>query len=115
MGIYGPRTIFCIAVTGCPGTHEFLLQDDGKWLHVKETLEIGEAPLLTLPFCQLSPKLRSTLCLPPFSESLRTLVTSRDAASAPENARLFQKMNHFLTSAWLAMLQARARCSVLAI
>ncbi len=26
-----------------PGCHEFLLQDDGKWLHVKETETIGEA------------------------------------------------------------------------
>lgn len=25
-----------------PGCHEFLLQDDGKWLHVKETETIGE-------------------------------------------------------------------------
>ena len=42
MGVYGPRTVFCIAITGYPGTHEFLLQGDGKWLHVKETTEIGE-------------------------------------------------------------------------
>ena len=41
MGIYGPRTIFCIALKDAPGTHEFLLQDDGKWVHVKETHEIG--------------------------------------------------------------------------
>lgn len=42
MGIYGPRTVFCIALKEAPGCHEFLLQDDGKWLHVKETTEIGE-------------------------------------------------------------------------
>jgi sedoheptulose-bisphosphatase len=42
MGIYGPRTIYCIALKDAPGCHEFLLQDDGKWLHVKETTEIGE-------------------------------------------------------------------------
>lgn len=42
MGIYGPRTVFCIALKDAPGCHEFLLQDDGKWLHVKETTEIGE-------------------------------------------------------------------------
>ena len=41
MGIYGPRTIFLVAVKGYPGTHEFVLQDDGKWLLVKETSEIG--------------------------------------------------------------------------
>lgn len=45
MGIYGPRTIYCIALKDAPGCHEFLLQDDGKWLHVKETTEIGEYPL----------------------------------------------------------------------
>lgn len=37
MGIYGPRTVFCLAVAGYPGCHEFLLMDDGKWVHVKET------------------------------------------------------------------------------
>lgn len=47
MGIYGPRTIYCIAVNGFPGTHEFLLQDDGKWLHVKETTEIGEGKMFS--------------------------------------------------------------------
>ena len=26
MGIYGPRTVFCIALKDAPGTHEFLLQ-----------------------------------------------------------------------------------------
>ncbi len=41
MGIYGPRTVYCIALKDCPGCHEFLLQDDGKWLHVKESTEIG--------------------------------------------------------------------------
>ena len=42
MGIYGPRTVYVIALKDAPGCHEFLLQDDGKWLHVKETTEIGE-------------------------------------------------------------------------
>ena len=42
MGIYGPRTVFCIAMKDAPGCHEFLLMDDGKWMHVKETTEIGE-------------------------------------------------------------------------
>ncbi|CAD7694734.1 unnamed protein product [Ostreobium quekettii] len=45
MGVYGPRTVYCIAIKGYPGTHEFLLQGDGKWLHVKETEEIGEGKL----------------------------------------------------------------------
>ncbi|WIA12870.1 hypothetical protein OEZ85_006493 [Tetradesmus obliquus] len=45
MGIYGPRTVFCLAVAGYPGCHEFLLMDDGKWVHVKETTEIGEGKL----------------------------------------------------------------------
>ena len=44
MGIYGPRTVYVIALKDAPGCHEFLLQDDGKWLHVKETTEIGELP-----------------------------------------------------------------------
>eukprot|EP00889_Picochlorum_renovo_P000050 jgi/Picre1/27080/NNA_000050.t1 len=47
MGIYGPRTVFCIALKDAPGCHEFLLQDDGKWLHVKETTTIGEGKLFS--------------------------------------------------------------------
>ena len=47
MGVYGPRTIYCIALKGVPGCHEFLLQDDGKWLHVKETTEIGEGKMFS--------------------------------------------------------------------
>eukprot|EP01026_Neomeris_dumetosa_P044049 TRINITY_DN36_c1_g1_i2.p1 TRINITY_DN36_c1_g1~~TRINITY_DN36_c1_g1_i2.p1 ORF type:complete len:435 (-),score=61.10 TRINITY_DN36_c1_g1_i2:136-1296(-) len=47
MGIYGPRTVYCIALKDYPGTHEFLLQDDGKWLHVKETTEIGEGKMFS--------------------------------------------------------------------
>ena len=42
MGVFGPRTIYCIALKDAPGCHEFLLQDDGKWVHVKETTEIGQ-------------------------------------------------------------------------
>jgi hypothetical protein len=45
MGIYGPRTVFCLALADAPGCHEFLLQDDGKWVHVKETTNIS-TPLL---------------------------------------------------------------------
>lgn len=47
MGIYGPRTVFCIALKDAPGCHEFLLQDDGKWLHVKETTHIGEGKMFS--------------------------------------------------------------------
>jgi sedoheptulose-bisphosphatase len=47
MGIYGPRTVFCIALKDAPGCHEFLLQDDGKWVHVKETTEIGEGKMFS--------------------------------------------------------------------
>ena len=43
MGVFGPRTVYVVAIKGYPGTYEFLLQDDGKWLCVKETTEIGEA------------------------------------------------------------------------
>ncbi|GAX79689.1 hypothetical protein CEUSTIGMA_g7130.t1 [Chlamydomonas eustigma] len=45
MGVFGPRTVYVIAIKGYPGTFEFLLQDDGKWLCVKETTEIGEGKL----------------------------------------------------------------------
>jgi sedoheptulose-bisphosphatase len=45
MGVYGPRTVYVIAIKGYPGTFEFLLMDDGKWLCVKETTEIGEGKL----------------------------------------------------------------------
>jgi sedoheptulose-bisphosphatase len=47
MGIYGPRTTYVIAINGFPGTHEFLLLDEGKWAHVKETTEIGEGKLFS--------------------------------------------------------------------
>ncbi len=42
MGVFGPRTVYCIALKDAPGCHEFLLQDDGKWVHIKETTEIGQ-------------------------------------------------------------------------
>ncbi|XP_057523135.1 sedoheptulose-1,7-bisphosphatase, chloroplastic [Amaranthus tricolor] len=45
MGIYGPRTTYVLALKDYPGTHEFLLLDEGKWQHVKETTEIGEGKL----------------------------------------------------------------------
>eukprot|EP00898_Chlorokybus_atmophyticus_P005330 jgi/Chlat1/5799/Chrsp4S06274 len=47
MGVYGPRTTYMLAVKGHPGTHEFLLQDDGKWMHVHETYEIKEGKLFS--------------------------------------------------------------------
>ncbi|PNH12434.1 Sedoheptulose-1,7-bisphosphatase, chloroplastic [Tetrabaena socialis] len=47
MGIYGPRTVFCIALKDAPNCHEFLLMDDGKWMHVKETSEIGEGKMFS--------------------------------------------------------------------
>ncbi|DBB05356.1 TPA: hypothetical protein ACH3X3_010577 [Trebouxia sp. C0006] len=47
MGVFGPRTIYCIALKDAPGCHEFLLQDDGKWVHVKETTEIGEGKMFS--------------------------------------------------------------------
>ncbi|XP_021732410.1 sedoheptulose-1,7-bisphosphatase, chloroplastic-like [Chenopodium quinoa] len=45
MGIYGPRTTYVLALKDYPGTHEFLLLDEGKWQHVKETTEINEGKL----------------------------------------------------------------------
>ncbi|XP_065869899.1 sedoheptulose-1,7-bisphosphatase, chloroplastic [Euphorbia lathyris] len=47
MGVYGPRTTYVLAIKGYPGTHEFLLLDEGKWQHVKETTEIGEGKLFS--------------------------------------------------------------------
>ncbi|PWA88381.1 sedoheptulose-1,7-bisphosphatase protein [Artemisia annua] len=47
MGIYGPRTTYVIAIKGFPGTHEFLLLDEGKWQHVKETTEISEGKMFS--------------------------------------------------------------------
>ncbi|KAE7996668.1 hypothetical protein FH972_001372 [Carpinus fangiana] len=47
MGIYGPRTTYVLALKDVPGTHEFLLLDEGKWQHVKDTTEIGEGKLFS--------------------------------------------------------------------
>ncbi|KAF2296215.1 hypothetical protein GH714_036779 [Hevea brasiliensis] len=47
MGIYGPRTTYVLALKDYPGTHEFLLLDEGKWQHVKETTEVGEGKLFS--------------------------------------------------------------------
>ena len=60
MGVFGPRTIYCIALKDAPGCHEFLLQDDGKWFHVTETTEIGQ--LHQLPCLQDSPSACLLLC-----------------------------------------------------
>merc|ERR1719331_302342 len=47
MGIYGPRTVYCLALKDYPGCHEFLLQDDGKFIHVKETTSIAEGKMFS--------------------------------------------------------------------
>jgi len=47
MGVYGPRTTYVLAIKGVPGTHEFLLLDEGKWFHVKDTTSIGEGKLFS--------------------------------------------------------------------
>lgn len=44
---YGPRTTFCIAFEGLPGAHEFLLTDEGKWIHVKETTQIKSGKMFS--------------------------------------------------------------------
>lgn len=44
MGIYGPRTTYVLAIKGFPGTHEFLLLDEGLLLttnHVPVSMEDG--------------------------------------------------------------------------
>ena len=62
MGVFGPRTVFVIALKDAPGCHEFLLQDDGKWLHVKETTQIGPPPLPRPPCSShLSEGIQSTV------------------------------------------------------
>ncbi|WMV31245.1 hypothetical protein MTR67_024630 [Solanum verrucosum] len=47
MGIFGPRTTYVLALKDAPGTHEFLLLDEGKWQHVKDTTEIGEGKMFS--------------------------------------------------------------------
>ncbi|CAK7325806.1 unnamed protein product [Dovyalis caffra] len=47
MGVYGPRTTYVLTLKDYPGTHEFLLLDEGKWQHVKETTEISEGKLFS--------------------------------------------------------------------
>ncbi|ONK55104.1 uncharacterized protein A4U43_UnF7600 [Asparagus officinalis] len=47
MGIYGPRTTYVLALKDIPGTHEFLLLDEGKWQHVKDTTSIGEGKMFS--------------------------------------------------------------------
>ncbi|XP_054788160.1 sedoheptulose-1,7-bisphosphatase, chloroplastic [Prosopis cineraria] len=47
MGIFGPRTTYVLALKDYPGTHEFLLLDEGKWQHVKETTDIGEGKIFS--------------------------------------------------------------------
>ncbi|CAA3015322.1 sedoheptulose-1,7-bisphosphatase, chloroplastic [Olea europaea subsp. europaea] len=47
MGIFGPRTTYVLSLKDNPGTHEFLLLDEGKWLHVKDTTTIGEGKMFS--------------------------------------------------------------------
>ncbi|XP_019191202.1 PREDICTED: sedoheptulose-1,7-bisphosphatase, chloroplastic-like isoform X1 [Ipomoea nil] len=47
MGIFGPRTTYVLALKDVPGTHEFLLLDEGKWQLVKDTTEIGEGKMFS--------------------------------------------------------------------
>ncbi|KAL8552085.1 hypothetical protein ACS0TY_000954 [Phlomoides rotata] len=47
MGIFGPRTTYVLALKDAPGTHEFLLLDEGKWQHVKDTTSIGEGKMFS--------------------------------------------------------------------
>lgn len=45
MGVYGPRSVFVVAMDGEEGTHEFLLGDDGKWVCNKVTTSYGEGKM----------------------------------------------------------------------
>ncbi|KAH9615843.1 hypothetical protein KSS87_022834 [Heliosperma pusillum] len=71
MGIYGPRTTYVLALKDFPGTHEFLLLDDGKWQHVKETTEIGEGKL----FCPGN--LRATYDNPDYDKLIQYYVREK--------------------------------------
>ncbi|GKV28337.1 hypothetical protein SLEP1_g37407 [Rubroshorea leprosula] len=71
MGIYGPRTTYVIALKDIPGTHEFFLLDEGKWLHVKDTTEIGEGKMF-------SPgNLRATFDNPEYDELINYYVKEK--------------------------------------
>ncbi|GAB2288435.1 Sedoheptulose-1,7-bisphosphatase, chloroplastic [Dionaea muscipula] len=71
MGIYGPRTTYVLALKDFPGTHEFLLLDEGKWQHVKETTEINEGKLF-------SPgNLRATFDNPNYDKLVNYYVTEK--------------------------------------
>lgn len=41
MGIFGPRTTYVLALKDYPGTHEFLLLDEGKPLYQISVILIG--------------------------------------------------------------------------
>lgn len=45
MGVYGPRSVFVLAMQDEPGTHEFLLGEDGKWVCNKKTTSYGEGKM----------------------------------------------------------------------
>lgn len=49
MGIYGPRTTYVIAINGFPGTHEFLLMDDGMSIFCDGVALLG-SKLVIQPF-----------------------------------------------------------------
>ncbi|CAA3015323.1 sedoheptulose-1,7-bisphosphatase, chloroplastic [Olea europaea subsp. europaea] len=67
MGIFGPRTTYVLSLKDNPGTHEFLLLDEGKWLHVKDTTTIGEGKMF-------SPgNLRATFDNPEYAKVLYSL------------------------------------------
>lgn len=68
---YGPRTVFCVAFKDVPNCHEFLLQDDGRWVHVKETSKIGEGKMF-------SPgNLRATFDNPEYEKLISHYITEK--------------------------------------
>lgn len=42
MGIYGPRTTYVLALKDIPGTHEFILLDEGLFASVKSVLALAK-------------------------------------------------------------------------
>lgn len=48
MGIYGPRTTYVLALKDIPGTHEFLLLDEGLFWTMSSTFNLATSQYLVL-------------------------------------------------------------------
>eukprot|EP00252_Welwitschia_mirabilis_P002264 TRINITY_DN1217_c0_g1_i3.p1 TRINITY_DN1217_c0_g1~~TRINITY_DN1217_c0_g1_i3.p1 ORF type:complete len:422 (-),score=46.31 TRINITY_DN1217_c0_g1_i3:188-1384(-) len=108
MGIYGPRTAYVLALKDAPGTHEFLLMDDGKWQHVKETTEIGEGKLF-------SPgNLRATFDNPQYEKLINYYVSEKytlryTGGMVPDVNQIIVKEKGIFTNVGSASAKAKLR------